>query len=362
MFKQLMVILAKDAVPFCYYENPYYYSAAGSEFISIKTLKSIVRSAKENGIFINYIFGKYQLPPEYNDLIEKTDHVKIIPFCLKDIYEDGIPVLEADQRDSFGGLDYNSHRNIILRVDKNNVVGLANLFESLLGKFKRLNIHLVGSNYFTDGDFDRYEVELREISKSLGKRYNESEEIEVNVLSDRLLLGKMNNCDAGVRHITIAPNGKYYICPGFYYDDETKFVGKIGNKLDVLIKNSRLLDIASAPICSRCDAFHCKRCVYLNKNTTLEINVPSKEQCVVSHLERDTSRQLLNNLDTLETFRKMAPIPNLIYRDPFRTLMHSDRLYTVMADVDTYEKATSGDLLSQIFDMQKKIFRMLENK
>jgi CXXX repeat peptide maturase len=362
MFKQLLVILAKDAVPFCYYDNPHYYSAAGPELIPLKTLKSIVRDAGKNGIFINYIFGKHQLSSEYNDLIEKTDHVKIIPLCLKDIYEDGIPVLDADERDSFGGLSDDSQRNLILRVDKHNIAGLADLFESLLGKFKRLNIHLAGSNYFTDADFDAYEEELGKIGKSLCKQYAEGEEIEVNVLSDRLLLGKMNNCDAGVRHITIAPNGKYYICPGFYYDDENSFVGKFGEKQDPTIKNSQLLEIACAPICSRCDAFHCKRCVYLNKNTTLEINVPSKEQCMVSHVERDVSRQLLNNLGSLEPFRKMPPIPNLIYRDPFHTLMRSDRVHPSPAVAGTYGKAATDELISQVFDMQKKMLRILENK
>ncbi len=130
------------------------------------------------------------------------------------------------------------------------------------------------------------------------------------------MLSDMNNCNAGLTHLTVAPNGKFYICPGFYYDDATSSVGDLNAGMN--IKNPQLLQLDHAPICRNCDAFHCKRCIYLNQKTTLELNTPSHEQCVISHLERNTSKLLLDELNTrLEVFHDKEPIPEIDYLDPF---------------------------------------------
>lgn len=98
----------------------------------------------------------------------------------------------------------------------------------------------------------------------------------------------MNNCGAGLDFVSIAPDGNFYLCPAFYYDRDP--VGSIDTGLD--IKNPQLLRIEHAPICRTCDAYQCKRCLWLNKHMTLEINTPSHEQCVLSHIERNVSSYL----------------------------------------------------------------------
>ena len=130
----------------------------------------------------------------------------------------------------------------------------------------------------------------------------------------------MRNCDAGVTHFTIAPNGKCYICPAFYHDDERSFIGAFDGKNGFTVKRVAGVDLPSAPLCTRCDAFHCKRCVYLNRKTTLELNVPSEEQCAVAHIEREASRQLLIDLGSIEPFRSMPRIAELDYRDPLELI------------------------------------------
>ena len=54
----------------------------------------------------------------------------------------------------------------------------------------------------------------------------------------------------------------------------------------------------------------------MNKKTTLEVNTPSHEQCVVSHIERNASRELLIRLKKcgLNSVSKIKKIDNL---DPF---------------------------------------------
>ena len=359
MIKYILVILDRGAVPFCYYENPYYL-ASQSELMPLTTLEAIIQSAKENARFINFIYGQAPLPAEYEDLIETVSHVKIIPLSRRCAYEDGVLVFEANV-DSPENLDDNLSRNLILRVAKHDLRGLGNLVKVLMGKFKRLNLHLVGSERFTAADWTVYEAELVVISQLLKKKYTEGVEVEINVLSDRILLEAMNNCDAGTKHITVAPNGKCYICPGFYYDDEDNALGNFADNPELMSTSSRLCALSSAPICSRCDAFHCKRCVYLNLKTTLEINIPSREQCVTAHIERDIAGELLTSLAGVQAFQRLPRIPALPYRDPIYTLTANNTFYPAEASEGQPIKATSDRMLAQILAMQARILHTLQN-
>jgi CXXX repeat peptide maturase len=131
-----------------------------------------------------------------------------------------------------------------------------------------------------------------------------------------MMLTEMNNCNAGDTTITLAPNGKFYICPAFYYNDENDNVGNIENGLD--IKNKQLYKLDHAPICRKCDAWQCRRCTWLNRKTTLEVNTPSHEQCVAAHLERNASRNLMLSLRSKGTFLPdKEEIKELTYLDPF---------------------------------------------
>ncbi len=139
-----------------------------------------------------------------------------------------------------------------------------------------------------------------------------------------MMLSKMNNCNAGFENITLAPDGKFYVCPAFYLasDEEDYGLGKskfsIGNLNEGLdIKNPQLYKLSHAPICRNCDAYQCKRCIWLNRKTTFEVNTPSHEQCVVSHLERNASRELLHNIRKHGEFLSNIDIKEIKYLDPF---------------------------------------------
>ena len=130
-----------------------------------------------------------------------------------------------------------------------------------------------------------------------------------------MMLEKMNNCGAGDSNITLAPNGKFYVCPAFYYENEENCIGDLKHGLD--IKNPQLYKLNFAPICRHCDAYQCKRCIWLNRKITLEVNTPSHEQCVVAHLERNTSRELLENIRKHGMFMPDIEIKEIDYLDPF---------------------------------------------
>ena len=130
------------------------------------------------------------------------------------------------------------------------------------------------------------------------------------------MLASMNNCGAGYNCITLAPNGKFYVCPAFYYEEPEDSVGDLSSGID--IKNKQLYKLDFAPICRKCDAWHCRRCIWLNQKTTFEVNTPSHEQCVMAHLERNASRDLLLNIRKHGAFLpETSDIPKIDYLDPF---------------------------------------------
>jgi CXXX repeat peptide maturase len=138
----------------------------------------------------------------------------------------------------------------------------------------------------------------------------------------------MNNCGAGVENITIAPNGKFYLCPAFYYDEcsgvynmmnnknhrSDTAVGNLNTGLNVL--NANLLKLENAPLCRNCDAYHCHRCVWSNMHSTMDINTPSHQQCVMTHIERNASRELLQKFQSIGLFQDRE-IKQINYLDPF---------------------------------------------
>ena len=186
-----------------------------------------------------------------------------------------------------------------------------------------MNVVITDVENFTDADFERYSEVLRMLSEEVEKQYVAGKVVQLNLLTDRMMLEKMNNCGAGDTSVTLAPDGKFYVCPAFYLTDEDDgmgalhtFIGDVKHGLD--IKNPQLYKLDHAPLCRRCDAYQCKRCVWLNRKMTYEVNTPSHEQCVMAHLERNASRDLLNSIRKHGQFLpELEEIKEITYLDPF---------------------------------------------
>ena len=316
-FKYWIVILDKSAISFCYYENKNPHTQT-SELIPLNSLEQVIEKARKNDISINFLYGENPLPNDYNTLIESINHVKILPVEQIENYE-GIYVVDKTNFHLLEEAGKENNKNIILRIEKNNLKDLSGILNKALGKFCRLNLILTDIEDYTEKDYDEYASQLKKIEKLSDKVFINGQSTEINFISDRIVLNAMNNCDAGIKHLTIAPDLKIYLCPAFYYDNEDS-IGDLANGIE--IKNKHLLNLESSSLCRTCDAFHCKRCIYLNKKTTLEFNIPSKQQCVISHLERNTSRNILNYLGrNLMSSQNGNPIPEIDYLDPFEKII-----------------------------------------
>ena len=314
MLNYLLVILSNSSVPFCYYHGKSLKDKKNS-LISLKNLKDAVIFAFKNNLKINFLFPDYKLNKKYEEVINEVEHIKIVPLKLHKTYRYSILVTESSDFKNKEWLKSLKEENIILRLQKKHLKKLSAFINALIPKSKRINLVLLDIEKYTDKDISEYQQQLDKISENILKLKPGKHLPELNFLTDRITLEKMNNCDAGLSHLTLAPNGMLYLCPAFYYDNEKNNLGKIRNEID--IKNKQILELKYSPICIICDAYQCKRCIYLNKKLTLELNTPSSQQCKLSHAEREVSRLLLNKLKDKKQYFNYNEIPVIDYSDPF---------------------------------------------
>uniref|UniRef100_UPI0025E82E08 CXXX repeat peptide maturase n=1 Tax=Prevotella sp. TaxID=59823 RepID=UPI0025E82E08 len=258
----------------------------------------------------------------YLEVIDCIDHTDIKPASLGDeadvVVMDGInQVPSANDNDFKQGVSY------VLRLSKHELFEKKANVSALLNKVERLNVVITDVETFKDADSECYSEVLRMLSEEVEKLYVAGKVVQLNLLTDRMMLDKMNNCGAGDTSITLAPDGKFYVCPAFYLTDEDDGMGALHTSIgDVKhgldIKNPQLYKLDHAPLCRHCDAYQCKRCIWLNHKMTYEVNTPSHEQCVMAHLERNASRDLLNAIRKYGAFLpEQEEIKEITYLDPF---------------------------------------------
>jgi len=306
MLQYLITLLDDTATSFCYYNN----CKIEKRLISLDNLKKGILFAMKQNLTLQFVYPDYEIPNEYKEAIETIDHVKIMPSCLENSTSAGVLVCNSFKDFSTELVEKNKDKIFVLRMRgcdmKHNIPSLQSV--------NRLNIIITDIETFNNNDLDNYKTWLSKLNSHLKEIYLKGTTPQINLLTDRIVLNKMNNCNAGIQNITLAPNGKFYVCPAFYFEDEQDNCGCLETGLE--IKNRQLYKLEYAPLCRKCDAFQCKRCVWLNRKTTLEVNTPSHEQCVVSHLERNTSKELLNTLKPKGYFPD-EEILAVDYLDPF---------------------------------------------
>lgn len=331
----VLVMLEDGAVSFCHYENPLFYSSSKPRWMADDLLRSIVRYAERSEIALTFLLGKTRAPLRIERLMNRIPHSKIVPMALRNAYPEAIFVLDSEDGAVSNQLDLDFSRNVILRLSRRDIGRCSEFCTTLAGRCGRLSVHMRDIEYFTRSDLAVYADELSNLALAMRKLYVGGHRVEINVLTDRMMLHEMRNCDAGVTHVSVAPNGECHICPAFV--NNWPPIGRFDGVSGLLVQRIAGIEYERAPLCTRCDAFHCKRCVYLNRTLTEEFNVPSEQQCALAHIEREASRLLLKALGSVEPFRRMPRIAELNYRDPIELLnpppdsWGDDRGYSVIA-------------------------------
>lgn len=307
MLQYLVILLDDTSVAYCHAENPLH----ERNLMPLDMLKKAIFFGMKENLMIQYVYPDYELPKEYNDVIESIDHMKIGRDI--EVYTE-VPTSTTC-------------KNLVLRLSIANFIAKQYDIATLLPSITRLNINLTDIESFKDEQTEDYKKALATLNNVLVNLYKSGKNPQVNILTDRLTLKDMHNCGAGDSNITVAPNGKFYLCPAFYYDekmgisnrmnhvtkDATRSIGDLENGLQ--IPNPQLLKLDHAPLCRICDAFHCNRCIWLNQKLTWDNNTPSHQQCVISHLERNAARDL--SIKLKEVGYDLDEIKEIDYIDPF---------------------------------------------
>lgn len=314
MLKYLIIQLTDDAASFCHYER----KSDNGLLISSETLRDAIFWAMKENLSIQFIYPDSELSNEYKQIIHSIDHTSIVCAGCRDAQTvANADVVVFSGWDKMEEAEIKSGISYILRTSKGELFANSERLHEFLMHADRLVVVITDIDKFTNEDCDNYARMLDSLVPVIREEYRKDHPVQLNLLTDRMFLDGMNNCNAGWESITLAPDGKFYICPAFYLDGGES-VGDLQNGLDV--RNPQLYRLDHAPICRNCDAWHCRRCVWLNRKTTLEVNTPSHEQCVVAHLERNASRKLLKSIRELGEFLPGKEIKAIDYLDPFEII------------------------------------------
>lgn len=302
MLTYLIILLDDTSVSFCGHVN----DRKDRQLIPLDVLrKGIIWGMKEN-LNIQFVYPDYPLLKEYCDLIETIDHTKIgLLECGENL--DFIVV------DNLRSINLSLNQAYIWQCSLDVLNKEKETVKEALGSVLRLNVMLTDIHAWGQQEFGIYKMILGELTDTIIELYQQGKNVQLNLLTDRLVLETMNNCGAGDTSITLAPDGRFYLCPAFY---PSECVGTID--CGVNIPNKQLYRVDHAPICRECDAFQCQRCIWLNGKMTGDSNTPSHQQCVAAHLERNASRQLQQKL--IEKGIKLkyhSEIKEIDYLDPF---------------------------------------------
>lgn len=307
MLQYLVILLDDAAASFCHYASAH----RAPRPMPADVLRRGIRFAMTENLNVQFVYPAGEVAADVAALVESVDHVKIKPA--------GAPgPADVTVVDGFDGLPAEPAEGVtyVLRTDRASLFDRYGELAPVLARAARLNVVLTDVERFADADAGRYAAALDALAALLTEQYAAGRTPQLNVLTDRLLLTGMNNCGAGETCLTLAPDGRFYVCPAFYYAPDATAVGSLGEGPDV--PNPQLYRLDHAPLCRRCDAWQCRRCVWLNRRTTLEVNTPGHEQCVAAHVEREASRRLLERMRAAGIVLPGAQeIKKLDYLDPF---------------------------------------------
>lgn len=315
MLKYLIVQLDDSAPSFCHYPA----GDKAPRLIPLDILrKALLWSMKEN-LTVQFIYPDYELPRKYTELIDTVYHADIVSSDSKSSnLLAGAEVVVLNSLELPADFTFAEGKAYVWRTSISEFLKDHVKLSAIFSRIDRMNIVFTDVANFKDSLKEDYSKALDNLASVIVSEYERQHPVQLNLLTDRLLLGKMNNCNAGDESITLCPDGRFYICPAFYTDVENT-VGDLENGPDV--KNPQLYRLDHAPICRTCDAWHCRRCVWLNHNLTLEVNTPSRQQCVMAHLERNAAARLLETIITKGNLPANQSLKEVDCLDPFEKII-----------------------------------------
>ncbi len=308
MLKYLVILLDDCSVSYCHYDN-----SSERNLIPLEILHKGILFAMKNDLKIQYVLPQGELPQSYIEAINSMFHDNIGSIGQEEMAD--VIVVNGMEELTQNENKYDASKRYVIRTTVKEFFERYDLLKNVFERNISVNVLFKDVESFTDEKTEQYQAILNDLGVYLKDLILNGGNVNTNILTDRIALDEMNNCGAGDTSITLAPNGKFYPCPAFYYDrDHYCECGNIETGLT--IRNKKLFTLEGAPLCKRCDAYHCKRCVWLNKKLTYEVNTPSRQQCIMAHVERNASKDLLDMFHQSSLLNEKE-IKSISYLDPF---------------------------------------------
>lgn len=263
--KHLILYMDNMDTPYCLHGNK------SNDYINQKMSQDMIENAIE-------FAEKNSLKPLFYNHGYLTDVI--------DITKSNMSISVVDLKNLY---ECNLSSIINLLIDKISIESIFLGFKYLLDKnVTRINFILSDIQFWSDEDLSLYSEQLINVASFI--KENELS-VKINVLHDVTVSERIYyGCDAGVNSYTLAPNGKIYICPAFYFENADKYsIGDLNNGF--VFKYGECLYNNKFPGCSGCKNYNCRRCLYLNKMMTNEYSISPDIQCKVSNLEAEISKK-----------------------------------------------------------------------
>ena len=271
--KFLYIIIDEGCTPVCNYRK----NTQGFSMSTFALEKGLQYAEQEHMIPV-FIGNPYA---QLSRIAKKKLHVVISDSFVQDVLDNPIcefiPVYNASNLQS--PIRSNS---CILSINRERLDQIAESIKKLYNYSSRINLKVTDLCFWDKQDYLIYHSQLCQIDIPLRQR--------LNVFSDT---SPQNNggCQAGVTEFTLAPNGKLYHCPGYYYELPNDYICDIEEIDNLRNVDISLHDRSKSPKCQTCHNNHCEQCTLQNALFTGYPNIPAEEYCAIYHIAQGTDAE-----------------------------------------------------------------------
>ena len=283
---KLYILMSNSYITYCNYDNE---THSSSVIMNDELIKNSLSYARNNFCDIILVHSKNTLP-EYKKMYDDYHILHYLPIlmhnkiCRNNFRDCKFIVNENDIgyiKNNLENLD-NQNLKLIVNISACNINNFSYIVKTLLMISDEIEINI--THLSTDFDFDSYKNELNIIKNALVSYRGISKIKKVDLIKDEFD-NSPNGCNAGEKEFVISPDGKIYPCCGSYSTNSDL----ISNSMSYNLKKIKLYTLESAPLCSDCEIHNCKRCAFINKQTTNEKNIPPSFICKKSIIEHNIS-------------------------------------------------------------------------
>lgn len=198
-------------------------------------------------------------------LIAKPDE-EYIP---KSAVEKYIPVLDMSNYEIRTAAEI-----CIFMINQEDILKLETVLLNLSEQYARINIIKEALEDWTQESVATYQTVLEKIYNNRVLRGTSINLFDNGTLPD--------DCGAGISDFTLAPDGRFYICPGYYFGN-SQAIGDLYTGINdeelVVLKRDK------SPQCKICLINSCNRCSLNSMQKTKMMNLPSTIFCEIANIE-----------------------------------------------------------------------------